>query len=156
LKDKVKIVHQTGEKDYENTVSAYKAAGLNAEVYDFISDIQNYFRTAAFVISRAGAIATAEIAYMGLPAVFVPLPSSIYDHQLHNAGELVERGAALMVKEEDFTTEKIVSLFRELIISKDLEAMRCKMKEISKINSSMLVVDRAIELLKTKKGYEKC
>jgi len=151
LKDKVKIVHQTGEKDYTNTVRAYKAAGLNAEVYDFIFDIQNYFWTAAFVISRAGAIATAEIAYMGVPAVFVPLPNSIYDHQLHNAGELVERGAALMIKEEDFTPERIVNLFRELIIGAGLETLRRRMNEISKINSSKLVIDRAMELLKTKK-----
>ena len=151
LKDKVKIVHQTGEKDYANTVSAYKAAGLNAEVYDFIFDIQNYFRTAAFVISRAGAIATAEITYMGVPAVFVPLPNSIYDHQLHNAGELVERGAALMIKEEDFTPERIANLFREFIIGASLETLRRRMNEISKINSSRLVIDRAMELLKTKK-----
>jgi UDP-N-acetylglucosamine--N-acetylmuramyl-(pentapeptide) pyrophosphoryl-undecaprenol N-acetylglucosamine transferase len=151
LKDKVKIVHQTGEKDYANTVSAYKAAGLNAEVYDFIFDIQNYFRTAAFVISRAGAIATAEITYMGVPAVFVPLPNSIYDHQLHNAGELVERGAALMIKEEDFTPERIANLFREFIIGVSLETLRRGMSEISKINSSRLVIDRAMELLKTKK-----
>jgi UDP-N-acetylglucosamine--N-acetylmuramyl-(pentapeptide) pyrophosphoryl-undecaprenol N-acetylglucosamine transferase len=151
MKDKIKIVHQTGEKDYSNVESAYKAAGLNAEVYDFIFDIQNYIRTAAFVISRAGAIATAEITYMGVPAVFIPLPNSIYDHQLHNAEELVEKGAALMINEKDFTAERIATLFRDLIIGAGLEALRRRMKEISKINSSMLVIDKAMELIKTKR-----
>lgn len=154
-KDKIRIVHQTGRNDYEETKAAYKEAGLNAEVFEFIKDIQDYYRAAAFVISRAGAIATAEITCMGVPAVFVPLPNSIYNHQFYNAAELAEKGAAVMIKEEGLAPQKIAELFRELITGGKLDVIRAKMADISKGNASKRVIDAAMKLLDEKKRGER-
>lgn len=154
-KDKIKIIHQSGKKDYEAVKRAYEQSGFNAEVLEFIIDVKSYYSASDFVISRSGAITTAEITYMGLPAAFIPLPNSIYDHQMKNASALAESGAALLIKESDLTPDRIESLFQEIINGKLLDGLKAGMKKYSRINASRLVIDKSLELLKSGKQDEK-
>ncbi len=100
------IIHQTGERDYNDVLSAYKglesASGapvLTFEVFKFIEDMPAAFARADLVVCRSGASTVAEIAAAGKPAIFVPFPRAADDHQRINAEVLARHGAAVAVEE---------------------------------------------------------
>jgi UDP-N-acetylglucosamine--N-acetylmuramyl-(pentapeptide) pyrophosphoryl-undecaprenol N-acetylglucosamine transferase len=95
----VHILHQTGEKDFPETQSAYQRAGLKAEVHPFIQDMPAYFARADLLLCRSGASTVAEITAAGKPAVFVPFPRAADDHQRVNAEALERAGAAVVLQE---------------------------------------------------------
>jgi UDP-N-acetylglucosamine--N-acetylmuramyl-(pentapeptide) pyrophosphoryl-undecaprenol N-acetylglucosamine transferase len=70
-----------------------------AEVTEFIDDMAGAYAWADLVVCRAGALTVSEVAAAGLPAVFVPFPHAVDDHQTRNAEFLVERGAAVLLSE---------------------------------------------------------
>jgi len=99
----IHVIHQTGERDYNDALAAYQrlgdAAGLNFEVFKFIEDMPSAFARADLVVCRSGASTVAEIAAAGKPAVFVPFPRAADDHQRINAEALARHGAAVVVEE---------------------------------------------------------
>ena len=93
------VIHQTGERDYNEVQSAYAQAGIAAEVHKFIDDMPGFFARADLILCRSGASTVAEIAAAGKPAVFVPFPLAADDHQRRNAEVLERAGAAVVVEE---------------------------------------------------------
>ena len=84
----IHIIHQTGERDYNDALAAYAHLGESAEVFKFIEDMPAAFARADLVVCRSGASTVAEIAAAGKPAVFVPFPRAADDHQRVNAEAL--------------------------------------------------------------------
>ena len=95
----IHILHQTGERDYNDALAAYQSLGASAEVSKFIEDMPAAFARADLVVCRSGASTVAEIAAAGKPAVFVPFPRAADDHQRINAEALAREGAAVVVEE---------------------------------------------------------
>jgi UDP-N-acetylglucosamine--N-acetylmuramyl-(pentapeptide) pyrophosphoryl-undecaprenol N-acetylglucosamine transferase len=95
----IRIIHQTGERDYNDALAAYREWGEVAEVFKFIEDMPAAFARADLVVCRSGASTVAEIAAAGKPAVFVPFPRAADDHQRVNAEALERAGAAVLVEE---------------------------------------------------------
>jgi UDP-N-acetylglucosamine--N-acetylmuramyl-(pentapeptide) pyrophosphoryl-undecaprenol N-acetylglucosamine transferase len=95
----IHIIHQTGERDYNDAQAAYASFGESAEVFKFIEDMPAAFARADLVVCRSGASTVAEIAAAGKPAVFVPFPRAADDHQRVNAEALERHGAAVVVEE---------------------------------------------------------
>jgi UDP-N-acetylglucosamine--N-acetylmuramyl-(pentapeptide) pyrophosphoryl-undecaprenol N-acetylglucosamine transferase len=95
----IRIIHQTGERDYNDALAAYSSLGGDAEVFKFIEDMPAAFAKADLVVCRSGASTVAEIAAAGKPAVFVPFPRAADDHQRVNAEALARHGAAVVVEE---------------------------------------------------------
>jgi UDP-N-acetylglucosamine--N-acetylmuramyl-(pentapeptide) pyrophosphoryl-undecaprenol N-acetylglucosamine transferase len=99
----IRIIHQTGERDYNDALAAYRSfentAGESAEVFQFIEDMPAAFARADLVVCRSGASTVAEITAAGKPAVFVPFPRAADDHQRVNAEALARHGAAVVVEE---------------------------------------------------------
>src|SRR5271166_3304700 len=104
----IHIIHQTGERDYNDALAAYRglqdtagepAASFTFEVFKFIEDMPAAFARADLVVCRSGASTVAEIAAAGKPAVFVPFPRAADDHQRVNAEALARSGAAVVVEE---------------------------------------------------------
>jgi UDP-N-acetylglucosamine--N-acetylmuramyl-(pentapeptide) pyrophosphoryl-undecaprenol N-acetylglucosamine transferase len=95
----IHIIHQTGERDYNDALAAYRELGDAAEVFKFIEDMPAAFARADLVVCRSGASTVAEIAAAGKPAVFVPFPRAADDHQRVNAEALARAGAAVVVEE---------------------------------------------------------
>src|ERR1700689_3181092 len=93
------IIHQTGERDYNDALEAYKSLGESAEVSKFIEDMPAAFARADLVVCRSGASTVAEITAAGKPAIFVPFPRAADDHQRVNAEALARSGAAVVVEE---------------------------------------------------------
>jgi UDP-N-acetylglucosamine--N-acetylmuramyl-(pentapeptide) pyrophosphoryl-undecaprenol N-acetylglucosamine transferase len=100
----IHIIHQTGERDYNDALAAYTNLGSSVpsftfEVFKFIEDMPAAFERADLVVCRSGASTVAEIAAAGKPAVFVPFPRAADDHQRVNAEALARAGAAVVVEE---------------------------------------------------------
>ncbi len=95
----IHIIHQTGERDYNDALAAYQPLGESAQVFKFIEDMPGAFARADLVVCRSGASTVAEIAAAGKAAVFVPFPRAADDHQRVNAEALAKYGAAVVVEE---------------------------------------------------------
>jgi UDP-N-acetylglucosamine--N-acetylmuramyl-(pentapeptide) pyrophosphoryl-undecaprenol N-acetylglucosamine transferase len=95
----IHILHQTGERDYNDAAAAYGALGDSAEVFKFIEDMPAAFARADLLVCRSGASTVAEITAAGKPAIFVPFPRAADDHQTVNAEALARAGAAIVVEE---------------------------------------------------------
>ncbi|PYV91584.1 MAG: undecaprenyldiphospho-muramoylpentapeptide beta-N-acetylglucosaminyltransferase [Acidobacteria bacterium] len=95
----VHIIHQTGERDYNQVQAAYQRTAASSEVQAFINDMPGAFARADLILCRSGASTVAEIAAAGKPAVFVPFPLAADDHQRVNAQALEKIGAAVVVEE---------------------------------------------------------
>jgi len=91
------LVHLTGPADAEQTRRVYAAVGAPAAVVDYAHEMWDLLAAADLVISRAGASTLAEITALGRPSILLPYPYHRDQHQLANARQLAERGAALVV-----------------------------------------------------------
>jgi UDP-N-acetylglucosamine--N-acetylmuramyl-(pentapeptide) pyrophosphoryl-undecaprenol N-acetylglucosamine transferase len=90
-----RVVHQTGAQDEWAVRGRYAELSVDADVRAFIVDMAAAYRQADVVISRAGATTLAELACAGLPAVLIPYPGAVRDHQRRNAEAFVRAGAAV-------------------------------------------------------------
>ena len=97
----VEVVHQAGEKLLEDARAAYAEAGVAARVEPFIADMAAAYAHADLVVCRAGALTLAELCAVGVGSVLVPFPQAVDDHQTRNAEYLVERGAAVLLKQDE-------------------------------------------------------
>jgi UDP-N-acetylglucosamine--N-acetylmuramyl-(pentapeptide) pyrophosphoryl-undecaprenol N-acetylglucosamine transferase len=104
-----RVVHQTGGADVDRVRQAYAVAGVTAEVAAFFDDLAPHYASASLVVSRAGATTLAELACAGLPAVLVPYPHAMDNHQRHNAREFEHPGAAVIVEQPDATEGETVT-----------------------------------------------
>ncbi len=109
------IVHQTGERDYNDAEAAYARLAGAVEVHRFIDDMPVMFRRASLLICRSGASTVAEVAAAGKPAIFVPFPAAADDHQKRNAEALARAGAAVMLEQSKLTRESLIETVSSLM-----------------------------------------
>ena len=88
------VIHQTGAADEADVRARYAAAGIPARVQAFEREMGRAFATADLVVSRAGASTCFELALVGKPAFFIPLPTALRNHQHFNALAFVKAGGA--------------------------------------------------------------
>jgi len=93
------VIHQTGEREYNEVQAAYAGIAISAEVHKFIDDMPAFFARADLVLFRSGASTVAEIAAAGKPAIFVPFPRAADDHQRRNAEAMEQVNAAVVLEE---------------------------------------------------------
>ena len=101
------VIHQSGERDYQEVRAAYREQGVIAHVSPFIERMEEAYALADVVICRAGAGTVAELARAGKAAILVPYPYAADDHQTANARYLQERGAALMIPQACFDARRL-------------------------------------------------
>ncbi len=111
----LRVIHQTGERDYSEAQADYLRAGISAEVSPFIHDMPGAFARADLVICRSGASTVAEIAAAGKPAIFVPFPRAADDHQRRNAEALSSKNAAILIPESELTPPKLADTAAQLL-----------------------------------------
>jgi UDP-N-acetylglucosamine--N-acetylmuramyl-(pentapeptide) pyrophosphoryl-undecaprenol N-acetylglucosamine transferase len=128
----IQIIHQTGERDYNDALAAYRAFGESAEVFRFIENMPAAFARADLVVCRSGASTVAEITAAGKPAIFVPFPRAADDHQRVNAEALARVGAAVVVEESKlegvWLAETIAALLGD---PRRLQAMSAAARELA-------------------------
>ena len=105
----LRIVHQTGPRQFDEIAAAYKSAALDVEAAPFIENMAQSFADADLIVCRSGASTVAEIAAAGNAAIFVPLPTAADDHQRKNAESLVAQDAAWIIPESELTPGRLVA-----------------------------------------------
>ena len=108
VKHSLKVRHQCGPRWLEETKEHYSQSSLEVEVIPFIEDMSEAYAWADLVICRAGAMTVAELSVVGRPALFIPFPFAIDDHQTANAMWLCDLGAAELMQESDITQSTLV------------------------------------------------
>ncbi len=109
------VLHQTGTHNFEETVQAYRARGIEADVRPFIDDMASAYGWADLAVCRSGALTVTELAAAGVPAVLVPFPAAVDDHQTRNAQYAVQAGAAKLLPEGDLTPISLAAMLRALL-----------------------------------------
>lgn len=146
----IKVVWQTGKVYYEKCKSAWEAAGspANIECLDFLSDMPDRYANADLVISRAGASSISEICLLGKPAILVPSPNVAEDHQTHNAMALVNKDAAVLVRDAD-AAEKLIATALELLNDpKRLKTLQTNVLKLAQKDSAKRIAEEVIALAK--------
>tara|TARA_B100000035_G_scaffold309020_1_gene314591 strand:- start:20278 stop:21330 length:1053 start_codon:yes stop_codon:yes gene_type:complete len=131
---KYDVVHQCG-KGKKSTLE--KLYDKKNNVIEFIDNIEKYYKWADLVIARSGAMTVAELEQVGLPAIFIPFPFAIDNHQQKNAEYCVDKGGALICKQDEIDSQlesmlNKISLNECLKMSKAMKSLRHKnaVKEI--------------------------
>ncbi len=142
---KVQVLWQCGKLYYDD----YKkhAQKENFYVHAFINKMDLAYAAADIIISRAGASSVSELCIVGKPTIFIPSPNVAEDHQTKNAKSIVDKHAALMIKESDLETFPVV--FESLI--KDTgkqESLSENIKELALPSATKDIVDTIEKLLK--------
>jgi UDP-N-acetylglucosamine--N-acetylmuramyl-(pentapeptide) pyrophosphoryl-undecaprenol N-acetylglucosamine transferase len=125
------VVHQSGSRHVEQLRAHYAAAGVEADVRDYIDDMAAEYRACDLAICRAGAMTVAELACAGVPAILVPFPFAVDDHQTGNAAFLADAGAAWLVQQKDLTPEALYELLTTMTWEK-LAEMSAKARALAK------------------------
>ncbi len=115
LRARLSVVQQCRPEDLERVRAAYSASGVAAELATFFPDVAERLAAASIVVARAGASTVAELAVAGRPAILVPLPGAIDDHQSANARALADAGAAWVMPQPGFTSAALATQFTALL-----------------------------------------
>ena len=103
LRGRLRVTQQVRPADLERVAAFYRSHGIEADCAAFITDMPRHLADAHLVIARSGASTIAELGVVGRPAILVPLPTAMDDHQTANARALAEGGGAWLVSQADFT-----------------------------------------------------
>jgi UDP-N-acetylglucosamine--N-acetylmuramyl-(pentapeptide) pyrophosphoryl-undecaprenol N-acetylglucosamine transferase len=114
LRARLTIVQQARAEDRARVEGAYARLGVAAEVAPFFSDLPARIAAAHLIVSRSGASTVAELAAIGRPSILVPLPGAIDQDQLANANVLAKAGGAIVLKQDDFTPERLAREIAQL------------------------------------------
>ncbi len=104
------VIHQSGEKNYDELLTRYHTAKVAAKVVPFIDNMDEMYTWCDVMLCRAGAITVAELAAAGVASVLVPLPYFVAEEQDANAHFLADAGAGVLVKQLETTPEKLADL----------------------------------------------
>ena len=147
LKNNIQLIWQTG-KNFVHKAAEQAVDHRSVWVNDFISQMEYAYAAADLVVSRAGALAIAELCVVKKPVLFVPYPHAAEDHQTVNALSLVNQNAALMVPDGE-ALDKVVPMVIELV--KD-EARQMELKEnigkMAMLKADELIADEVLSLIK--------
>lgn len=116
LLERLQVVQQAREADIEGVRARYAELGVAAECAPYIADLPERLRWAHLFIGRAGASTVAELACAGRPAIFVPYPHAMDDHQRWNVVDLVEAGGAIAFAQPDFTPAAVAKHIQRMAL----------------------------------------
>ena len=148
-KEKLNLIWQTGQHFSAvavNAVKEFEKDGIST--FSFIKNIENAYKAADIIISRAGAIAISELCVIGKPVILIPSPNVAENHQFKNAQSLVNKNAALLVKDSqanDKLVLKIISLKNDIQLMKELSV---NIKNMEAKEASSIIATHAMSLIR--------
>jgi UDP-N-acetylglucosamine--N-acetylmuramyl-(pentapeptide) pyrophosphoryl-undecaprenol N-acetylglucosamine transferase len=139
------VIWATGKANYDQ-LARYDSARVKVRAY--IAPIAEAYRAADFALSRAGAMATAELCAWGIPAIVVPLPTAAADHQTANAKALAAAGAAEMIRQSDLSIDTLSKAVESMLANPDsLSAMRAKALERARPTAAADIAQHILRLI---------
>jgi UDP-N-acetylglucosamine--N-acetylmuramyl-(pentapeptide) pyrophosphoryl-undecaprenol N-acetylglucosamine transferase len=135
------VWHQTGEADQSAVKQAYQQAGIEATVDAFITDMAAAYHWADLVICRAGATTVAELSAAGIPAIMIPLPHAVDDHQTANAKSLANIGAGIILPQSQLSAAALYAEITNLNQPQKLQHMAQQALTNSRKDAVELIVN---------------
>lgn len=151
----IQVIWQTGKyyaEDCEKIATEhYKAAGDGAHKYvcprPFISDMATAYKATDIVISRAGASSISELCLLGKAAVLVPSPNVAEDHQTKNARALSDRGAAVLVTDNEAAKVLVEQAIALVSDTAQIQRLETEIKKLAIYNSADIIADESLKLI---------
>ena len=148
-----RLIHATGSSQWEEIEQIFLDKGLslestNRKTIPYLENMPEVLRGADFIVSRAGALALAEIAVCGVPSLLIPYPYAAENHQEKNASAFVAAGAAAMLKDRDLEEGVLLRQVEDILNTQGkLAIMGAASKQLAKPKATEEIADLAIELL---------
>jgi UDP-N-acetylglucosamine--N-acetylmuramyl-(pentapeptide) pyrophosphoryl-undecaprenol N-acetylglucosamine transferase len=141
------LIWATGKANYER-FARYESDRVRVRAY--IAPISEAYRAADFALSRAGAMATAELCAWGIPSILVPLPTAAADHQTANAKALAAAGASEMIRQSELTGGSLGAAVEELLSNeRKLAGMRAKALERARPTAAADIAHDILQLIQS-------
>ncbi len=145
--ERPQVMHQCGKATHAECLDNYEQAGVSADVLPFIDDMAAAYANADLVICRAGALTLAEIMAAGLPAVLVPYPHAVDDHQTANAAPLVRAGAAVTLRDDQLQPAALLAAVKELGVDREALTRRASAaRALHQAGTDKVIADICLEL----------
>lgn len=146
--DRIRIIHQVGRVEaVEQAVDVYKRAQLEAKVFPFSDRIADLYCEVDLAVARSGAGTVAELAVAGIPAVFVPLPHAVDDHQRVNAQQIANEGGAIVVEQDALTGEALAQIVVDFMENPEkLKAMRDALVKAARPDAAAHIASEILSL----------
>lgn len=142
------VIWQTGKSDHERIVKAFEDLKERVKILEFIDNIDMAYSASDIIICRAGITSIMEIAYLEMASILIPLPTSAENHQEMNAKSLSDKGAAILVLQNEMETR----LFDEIsgLIKDEAKIIRMKseVKNFSDPDAALKIAAETIKLIK--------
>lgn len=143
---KIKVFHQTGERYKDVAIYEYRRNNIEAEVFAFTDRIIDYYKKSHLVIGRSGAMSVSELIAVKRPAILIPFPYAIYDHQARNGEFLKKRGCALLFRENEINPEMLAKIIVDFYNHPEkLEDMAKGYDKFEIKNSAEIIVNKIME-----------
>ena len=147
LRARLDIVQQARGEDEQRVAQAYARLGVKAEVAPFFPDLPARIAAAHLIVSRSGASTVAELAAIGRPSMLVPLPHALDQDQLANATVLADAGGAIVLRQADFTPERLANELACLAADPDkLPAMAAGAKSAGVLDAADRLADLVLRV----------
>lgn len=151
--ERIRLVHQTGQTDYELVKNTYAKDKIEAAVAPFFTDMADKYQNADLIVCRAGATTVAEISVIGKAAIFIPFPHATDDHQTGNARALVKAKAALMMAEKDLDGMRLAAKINYLAKNRaELDRIAVAARSFGRPQAAETIVEDSLSLLKIPSG----
>ena len=145
----VQFIWQTGKYYYQKISDSMKGNELpNLKVMDFISDMGAAYKAADLIISRAGASSISEFQIIGKPVILIPSPNVAEDHQTKNAMALVNKQAAIYVKDAEAPDTLLPLALKVIADDSKLKSLSENVKKMGLKNSADIIADEVLKLIK--------
>lgn len=145
--ERPEVRHQTGQAQAEATVQRYDRLGVHADVVPFIDDMAAALAWADVMVCRSGALTVAELAAVGLPAVLVPYPFAVDDHQTANARFLSDAGAAFLLPQTQLNATTLAQTLRRFQDPELRQSMAQRAQSLGRPQATADVVKHIIEVM---------
>jgi len=145
----LQVIHQTGQADFAAIKEVYNSLPFEAEVLPFIEKMDEAYASADLVLCRAGATTVAELTAFGKPAVLVPYPYAIYDHQRRNAQALQDQGAAEMILDQELNGDLLAERIRAYVADRGkIRRMAAAARVMGRPEAAARIVDECYALVR--------
>lgn len=144
----LQLIWQTG-KLYVDQAAARTSGKSGVWTSAFINEMEKAYAAADIVVSRSGAMSVAELCVAGKPAIFVPFPFAAEDHQTANAKKLVDRHAAMMVKDSEVMNELVPLIISTARNDEELSRLKQNISAMAVINADKKIAEMILNELKS-------
>ncbi len=141
IRSRLFIIQQCSETAQEEIASIYTKKKIRNQLATFFHDMPEQLSRAHLVITRAGASSLAELALAGKPAIMIPYPHAMDDHQTANAKSIVQAGGGITIAQKEFSVEKLTEILAEIFSDHNQRAQMAKsMRSLAKPNAAQEII----------------